>query len=127
MIRALHAFGLIAAIFASQVQAAELVLPQGKNAFYADEAIELAVAGLGLNATATVEVLPQGDGGLGTIECPVRGDGSTVTVVLPPMTSRPASMPSHSTAGRRRRAFVVSSGRERLDHADHADHERGRT
>jgi len=44
MVRVLKTVGLIAVFFASQGRAAELVLPQGKGAFYADEAIELAVA-----------------------------------------------------------------------------------
>ena len=38
--------------------AAELILPQNRHAFYCDEPIELAVAGLGKEATALVEFAP---------------------------------------------------------------------
>ena len=52
----------------------EIVLPQGRSAFYADEAIELAVAGLARGQAATIAMVPQGEGaGAGTPGGPGRG------------------------------------------------------
>ena len=97
-------------VFASQGRAAELVLPQGKGAFYAGEAIELAVAGLDQDATATLELVPQGDGGLGAVSLLVQGDGSTVTFVLPPMTLAPGKYAVRLDGRPSPVELVVSSG-----------------
>ena len=64
----------------------ELILPQGRTAFYADESIELAVAGLGHGLSSTLRLSPQGkNAGLEPREVRFEGDGSTVAVVLPPL------------------------------------------
>jgi len=110
MVKVLHTVALMALSFASQGQAADLVLPQGKGAFYADEAIELAVAGLARDATATIELLPQGDRGLGPVSLHVRGDGSTVTVVLPPLTLAPGKYAVTLDGRQSSSGFVVSTG-----------------
>ncbi len=110
MARVLYVVGLTAAFFASQGRAAELVLPQGKGAFYAGEAIELAVAGLAQDATATLELVPQGNGGLGAVSLLVQGDGSTVTFVLPPMTLAPGKYAVRLDGRPSPVEFVVSSG-----------------
>jgi len=65
------------------VNAAELILPQERSAFYSDEPIELAVAGLAAGEEAAIELRPQG-GPAGAVQLTVPGDGSTVTVALPP-------------------------------------------
>ncbi len=110
MPRVLYVVGLTAMFFASQGRAAELVLPQGKGAFYAGEAIELAVAGLVKDATAMLELVPQGDGGLGAVSLLVQGDGSTVTFVLPPMTLAPGKYAVRLDGRPSPVEFVVSSG-----------------
>ena len=52
------AFIAIACTLATQASAQELLLPQNRHAFFAADQIELAVAGLDKNATATVELIP---------------------------------------------------------------------
>src|SRR3954471_12487611 len=66
----------------SRGQAAELILPQNRNAFHSREIIELAVAGLARDATGTLEFVPQ-QKGLTPLKVTLQGDGSTVTVLLP--------------------------------------------
>ena len=67
----------------SVAHAAELVLPQNRNAFLSRETIELAVAGLPAGGTAKIELVPKLDGAA-TVAFDVRGDGSTALVTLPP-------------------------------------------
>jgi hypothetical protein len=65
---------------------AELILPQGRTAFYADESIELAVAGLNRGQAATIALAPhENRAGLENREVRVEGDGSTVVAVSPPL------------------------------------------
>jgi hypothetical protein len=63
----------------SGAKAAELVLPDNRNAYYASEPVEIAVAGLDRGATATVEIAPDGRG-LAPLRFRLTGDGSTVRV-----------------------------------------------
>lgn len=63
--------------------AAELLLPQNRNAFLSREPIELAVAGLPSGEAVKVELLPKQEGVL-PVAFDVRGDGSTALVTLPP-------------------------------------------
>jgi hypothetical protein len=70
-------------------QAAELVLPQNRNAFLSREPIELAVAGLPAGQAAKIELAPQ-RGNVEPAMFDVRGDGSTVLVTLPPFTLAPS-------------------------------------
>jgi hypothetical protein len=69
---------------------AELILPQNRNAFYCDEPIEIAVAGLSKGATAAVEFVPR-KAGLTPLKFSVRGEGSTALVTLSPRALAPAA------------------------------------
>lgn len=62
--------------------ATRLVLPQNRGAFYSDEPIQLAIAGLPAGATSTVEFIPQ-KAGPSSLTFTVKGDGTTTSVVLP--------------------------------------------
>ena len=62
---------------------ADLVLPQNRGAFYSRERIELAVIGLEEGQNATVE-LRDAAGTLAPVQLQATGDGSTVTLILPP-------------------------------------------
>ena len=74
---------LVVALAASRnLHAAQLILPQERQAYYTSEAIELAVAGLAKDGVATIELVPQG-AGPSIVRIPVKGDGSTVAVILP--------------------------------------------
>src|SRR5689334_452296 len=73
----------------SPAGAAELIFPQNRNAFYCDEPIEVAVAGLGKEATALVEFAPKKEG-LSPLRFEIKGDGSTPVVVLPPRALAPS-------------------------------------
>lgn len=75
---------------AQGLAAAELVLPQNRNAFYSGEAIELAVAGLDKGATATLELVTTNPA-LAAVTLPVVGDGSTVLLSLPGNSLAPAA------------------------------------
>ena len=75
---------------ATPAVAAELILPQNRGAFYCDEPIEVAVAGLGKEATALVEFAPK-KAGLSPLRFEVKGDGSTPVVVLPPRALAPSA------------------------------------
>ena len=74
---------------ATPAGAAELIFPQNRNAFYCDEPIEVAVAGLGKEAAALVEFAPK-KAGLSPLRFEVKGDGSTPVVVLPPRALAPS-------------------------------------
>ena len=129
MVRMLSACAVIGLFLAMAApgRCAEIILPQGRSAFYADEAIELAVAGLDRGQSATIALVPQGKiGGAGATRGPVEGDGSTVVVVLPPLFLAPGvyevaldGKPARGPADRLGR-------RERFDDADHPD-DRGLT
>src|SRR5262245_60864040 len=75
-------------LFASPVGAADLVLPQNRNAFYFADEIELAVAALKKGAEITLEFVPQTKG-LSKLSFQLTGDGSTLLGVLPPNTLAP--------------------------------------
>jgi len=77
------------AVLSPGIQAAELVFPQNRHAYYSEEAVEMALAGLKEGDTATVELVPQKEG-LSPVEFVVKGEGSTVTVTLPPLALAPA-------------------------------------
>ena len=59
MLTACAVIGLSLAM-AAPGRCGEIILPQGRGAFYADEAIELAVAGLARGQSATIAMVPQG-------------------------------------------------------------------
>src|SRR5687767_14453445 len=69
--------------------AAEVVLPQSRNAYYANESIDLAVAGLPKGERAQVELTPPQGSGLSPCKFDLEGDGGTVTVQLPPLALAP--------------------------------------
>jgi hypothetical protein len=75
-------------LLTSTVPAAEIVWPQNRGAFFSTESIEVAVAGLAKGAAATLELQPQKPGAT-AVKVDVKGDGSTVTVVLPPLALAP--------------------------------------
>jgi len=88
---------------------AELVLPQGRNAFHSQESIELAVAGLGATEQAKVEFVPTKQSHEPVV-IPVIGDNQRTVVV---------TLPGHSLApdayvvkidGREAAKLTVSSG-----------------
>ena len=78
----------LALMAAAPGTAAKLVLPQNRNALYCDESVELAVAGLARGEAASIEFEPEGEGA-SAVWLDVRGDGSTTTVVLPPLSLAP--------------------------------------
>jgi hypothetical protein len=73
--------GLLAAAWPAR--GAEILLPQERSAYYSDEPIELAVAGLDRGTAAALELVPAGNG-LFPVKLAVKGDGSTVALTLPP-------------------------------------------
>ena len=85
---------------AGVLSAAQLLLPQERTAYYTDEPIELAVAGLARDGKGVVEVIPEG-GTASPVKTAVMGDGSTVTLVLPAGTLAPAAgtLPPSQVAG----------------------------
>ena len=80
-ILALVAASLVA-VAVSDGRAARLILPQERKAYYSDEPIELAVAGLATGAAAVLELVPTA-ASAPPVTLSVKGDGSTVTLVLP--------------------------------------------
>lgn len=84
-LRSVGWFTVVAGALGGALQAAELIWPQGRQAFYAQEPIEWAVAGLSRGGTATLELLPRTGTAL-PVALTVQGDGSTVTLTLPPGT-----------------------------------------
>ena len=73
---------------ATLAESTQLVLPQGRQAYYADEPIEIAIAGLPKDSSVTLELVPQKDS-LSKIEERVKGDGSTMVFVVPAATLTP--------------------------------------
>jgi len=71
-------------------EAAEIILPQHRQAFLMSEAIEIAVAGVDEGATQEVGLMPQSAPGVEPYRFEVQGDGSTVAVRLPPGALAPA-------------------------------------
>lgn len=96
---------------ARAASSAEIVMPQGRNAFYSDETIELAVAGLERAQSATIALVPRGGvAGIGRRELRVVGDGSTVVVELPPLYLAPASYEVTLDGRPEPNRLVVSAG-----------------
>lgn len=62
--------------------AAELILPQNRNAFYSNEPIEFAVAGLKQGDKSKLDLTPATKG-IKPLSFEVSGDGSTVLAILP--------------------------------------------
>ena len=110
MARIWIAIGLFLAMVAP-CRCGEIVLPQNRSAYYADEAIELAVAGLARGQAATIAMVPTGKApGLARREVRVEGDGSTVVVELPPLYLAPGSYEVSLDGKPAGRPLVVSSG-----------------
>jgi hypothetical protein len=82
MLRALWPALAFALLLAPRAQAAELILPQNRTAFYSTEPVELAVAGLKKGEKTALDIVPASKG-LKTHSFPVPGNGSTVLAVLP--------------------------------------------
>ncbi len=90
------------------MNAAELVLPQNRNAFYAKETVELAVAGLDKDAKANIEFVAD-DKTLAHVSIPVVGIGSTVVVTLPGNSLAPGAY-TVKLDGKDAAKLTVSSG-----------------
>ncbi len=99
---------VFAVVMASSVFAAELVLPQGRNAFYSKEPVELAVSGLEKGGAANIELVPSVKG-LAPVAIPVVGDGSTVVVTLPGNSLAPSEY-AVKLDGKDAAKLTVSSG-----------------
>ena len=69
--------------------AADIVWPQNRAAFYADESIELAVASLPAGGTCTVTLVPA-DKNLRPITIEAKGDGTSLLFILPPYALAPS-------------------------------------
>lgn len=69
-------------LVSASLQSAELMLPQGRQAYFADEAIELAIFGLKSGESAVVELVPLKPGAT-AVRFNAKGDGSTVVYVAP--------------------------------------------
>ena len=70
------------------VQAAEIIFPQNRTAFFSDEPIEIAVAALAKDAAAKVEIIPATPTAT-ALAFTVTGTGSTITSALPPLALAP--------------------------------------
>src|SRR5438445_208791 len=81
-------FSALLVIIGQESYAAELILPQTRNAYYSNESVELAVSGLKPNSTATVELAPQSKSAI-PVTVGVEGEGSTTIAVLPPLALAP--------------------------------------
>ena len=113
MVRMLTAIGTtgLFLVMAAPGRCGEIVLPQDRSAYYADEAIELAVAGLARGQAATVAMVPRGKApGLASREVRVEGDGSTVVVELPPLYLAPGTYEVVLDGKPAGRPLIVSSG-----------------
>lgn len=84
---------------------AELIMPQGRTAFYSQEEIELAVVGLEADASANIDFMPDSGG----IPFDLRVAGSDPTVVLPPYALAPAKY-GLKLEGKPAGEFVVARG-----------------
>jgi hypothetical protein len=69
--------------------APEVVLPNARNAYYASEAIELAVAGLNAGDTATVAITPDAKTSAGLQPMKLAYKGGDTALVLPPYSLAP--------------------------------------
>lgn len=72
----------------SGLSAAEIILPQNRNAYFSTEPIELAVAGVPAGGTARVELSPENPGAE-ALQFTVTGGSGTVNAILPPLTLAP--------------------------------------
>src|SRR5262245_46461675 len=66
----------------SNAAAQQLILPQERTAYYADEPMELAVAGLAKGASIELQINPKQEGSA-QIVLPIQGNGSTVVLAVP--------------------------------------------
>ena len=99
---------MVLALSASAISAAEVVLPQNRQAYYSDEAIEIAVAGLPRGASAQVTLRPDRRG-VTPVTFEVVSEGSTVTVIVPPAALAPATY-AVSIDGIRKESLTIVRG-----------------
>ena len=88
--------------------AAELVLPENRNVYFAREAVEIAVAELPAGTTAKVEFVPK-EAPAGPLACELVGDGSTIVAKLPPYSLAPGDY-SLKLDGKESASLRVTSG-----------------
>ncbi len=85
-----------------------MILPQDRRAYYTEEPIKLAVAGLAQGAAARIAFVPKA-AKLAPLSLAVQGHGATVIVVLPPGSLAPGSY-SVQLDGREAAQVAVASG-----------------
>ena len=100
-------FGLLV-LMAAPSRAAELLLPQNRSAFFSEEAIEISVVDLPKDAVGAVQLIPATPGAQ-PLAFTVTGDGTTMTLALPPHALAPGSY-TMQLDGRAGGKFTVSSG-----------------
>src|SRR2546423_610775 len=88
--------------------AAELILPQNRNAFHANEPIEFAVAGLKQGDRSKLELTPATKG-LKALSFEVKADGGTVLAILAGGTLAPSEY-EVKLDGKAAAKLTVSSG-----------------
>jgi hypothetical protein len=79
----------LCALLTGATFAADIVWPQNRAAFYADESIELAVAALPAGDSCTVTLVPA-EPNLRPITIQAKGDGTSLLFVLPPYALAPS-------------------------------------
>ena len=87
--RAVLSLSCLFAMLTGAAFAADIVWPQNRAAFYADESIELAVASLPAGAACTVTFVPA-DPKLRPVTIQAKGDGTSLLFVLPPYALAPS-------------------------------------
>jgi hypothetical protein len=87
---------------------AEIVLPQNRQAFYSGDSVEIAVAGLTKDQSATVELMPEKPGAM-PVKLDVQGDGTTINLVLPSRSLAP-NIYSVKLDGKEATKLTISSG-----------------
>lgn len=95
-------------VSASVSFAAKLILPQQRQAFYIDEPIEIAIAGLKSNTNADLAFIPDHDRAQ-TYVVSVQGDSATTTFMLPPHSLAPGAY-AVELNGRKVSTLQVASG-----------------
>lgn len=91
--------------------AAEILLPQNRQAYYSGEPIEIAIAGLPKDQSAAIELAPEKPGA-SPVKFDIKGDGTTLVFVLPPRALGP-NMYSLRLDGKEAAKLTVSTGVQR--------------
>jgi len=100
--------GVVLLSCATVTNAAHIILPQGRQAYYADEAIELAIAGLAADTDITIEIASE-ETSLSRLRIPVEGDGTTRILRIPEAALAPGNY-SIRLDGQDAGKITISSG-----------------